>query len=40
VKSTVGAGRLGEVGDIVPFVRFLLSEEARWINEQRSLLGG
>ena len=40
VKSAVAAGRLGEVGDIVPFVRFLVSPEARWVTGQTLFVNG
>jgi NAD(P)-dependent dehydrogenase (short-subunit alcohol dehydrogenase family) len=40
VKRQTTAGRLGEVDDIVPVVRFLVSPEARWLTGQTLFVNG
>lgn len=34
IESTPAAARIGEVEDIAPIVRFLASEESRWVTGQ------
>jgi NAD(P)-dependent dehydrogenase (short-subunit alcohol dehydrogenase family) len=34
------AGRLGEVDDIVPLVKFLASPQSRWVNAQTIFING
>jgi NAD(P)-dependent dehydrogenase (short-subunit alcohol dehydrogenase family) len=40
LKSQSMNGQLGEVSDIVPLVRFLVSPEARWVTAQTIFING
>lgn len=40
IDATPAAGRIGTVDDIVQIVRFLVSEEARWVTGNTTCANG
>ena len=40
LKAMSVTNELGEIGDVVPLVRFLVSPEARWVTAQTVFVNG